>query len=598
MQLPSPGFLLLSLNRVTRQFPSTMLVALMGVSATIALLEKPSDSEIWTKIAMICLLGVPWLTGLTVFSLSKGWDEKRRLLVQAVGLLGLCGYWFVLYPKATDFTYGTLPGYITLLLVGHLFVAVAPYLKKGSVRDFWAYNKTLFENLVAGVTFTMFLFVGLALAILAVDQLFDIGLNEKTYQRLYFILIGIFNTAYFLYHLPKIFEQKQESSYYSPLIAQLCKFILIPVVGLYFLILYAYSIKIIAMWALPRGWVGSLVTGFSVAGIFTYLISFYLPEQEPSALSKAFRRWFWWVLLPLTALLLVAIGRRIGDYGLTEIRCLVVYLGVWLTLNCVYFLVSKRDNIKFIPVSLAFFALIWAFGPLSAKVVAEKSQLSRMTQILKQTGRWENGKMKPGKAAVTTMESNDFDAAVDFLDQRNRSAVLNNMLPIPLDSLREVPGYYGLSGRLRAWLVMGDRSTPDDDSKNITVSAASPASIQAIRGYSFFLPLSIQHEPDATGAKTGDYFQISEDGKALEWWKADPQKAGVLEAQFDLQPTMQQWFDRRKSDNSTIELNDADRVINFSGKKGKLRILVEGARAEMGDSGMSMDYLNGFIFIQ
>jgi hypothetical protein len=196
------------------------------------------------------------------------------------------------------------------------------------------------------------------------------------------------------------------------------------------------------------------------------------------------------------------------------------------------------------------------------------------------------------------MESNDFDAAVDFLDQRNRSAVLNNMLPIPLDSLREVPGYYGLSGRLRAWLVMGDRSTPDDDSKNITVSAASPASIQAIRGYSFFLPLSIQHEPDATGAKTGDYFQISEDGKALEWWKADPQKAGVLEAQFDLQPTMQQWFDRRKSDNSTIELNDADRVINFSGKKGKLRILVEGARAEMGDSGMSMDYLNGFIFIQ
>jgi hypothetical protein len=598
MKFPSPGFLLLSFTRVVRQFPSTMLVAMLGVSALMIMLERPSNLDTLTRTSMVCLLGLPLMTGLTIFALSKLWDEKRRLLFQGIGLVFLCGYWYVLDPKATDFEYSALPGFITLVLVAHLFVSVAPFLNNRPIRDFWAYNKVLFENLVVGGTFTMILFAGLALAILAVDQLFDIGIDEKIYPRLFFILVGIFNTAYFLYHLPKNFEQKAERSYYSPLFVQLCKFILIPVVGLYFLILYAYSIKIIGAWTLPRGWVGSLVTGFSVAGIFTYLLSYYLPEQDPSPQAKAFRRWFWWVLLPMTALLFVAVGRRVEDYGMTEKRYLVAYLGVWLTLNGVYFLVSKKDNIKFIPISLAFFALTWAFGPMSARAVAERSQLDRLTHILQQTGRWENGQMKPGTAAVTNMEFSDFSSAIDFLDSRNRSIVLQTMLPMPVDSLPEAAGNNRLSGRLCAWLGMDQAPDIIAAAKEITVSAATPVSMQAIKGYSFFLPLSLQKKAAESSVKSGYYFQLSDDGKAIEWWTGGGQKDGNLVDKFDLQATMQHWYDQRKPDNSTVELSAAGQVVNFDGKKGKIRILVENSSVIMGDTGMSMDYLNGYIFVQ
>ncbi|MBK7936853.1 MAG: DUF4153 domain-containing protein [Lewinellaceae bacterium] len=296
------------------------------------------------------------LTGLVAFAESADWGEKRGWLLQAAGLIALAVYWFVLDPKSEAFEYVGIPRFMVLLLTAHLFTAVAPYLNKRSVADFWEYNRELFANIVIGGVFTMILFAGLALAILAVDQLFDLHIrSERVYPRLFVLLAGVFNTSYFLFHFPQKYEFSDADAGYNAVFKNLCKYILIPIVGLYFLILYTYGGKIIATWSLPRGWVSSLVLGFSVAGIFTYLLNFYLPEHDDSAWARAFKRWFWWIQLPLTALLFVAVARRIGDYGVTEMRFLVAHLGVWLALTCLYFLFSKHDNIKYIPISLGLF---------------------------------------------------------------------------------------------------------------------------------------------------------------------------------------------------------------------------------------------------
>jgi hypothetical protein len=122
--------------------------------------------------------------------------------------------------------------------------------------------------------------------------------------------------------------------------------------------------------------------------------------------------------------------------------------------------------------------------------------------------------------------------------------------------------------------------------------------MQAIKGYSFFLPLSLQKKAAESSVKSGYYFQLSDDGKAIEWWTGGGQKDGNLVDKFDLQATMQHWYDQRKPDNSTVELSAAGQVVNFDGKKGKIRILVENSSVIMGDTGMSMDYLNGYIFVQ
>ncbi len=595
MRLPSPGFLIQAFAQVLRRFPATMLCAFIGVFALFVIIDDYQHPADWVRTYMVCLLGLPLLTGLVALAESKGWDNTRSWLLQGIGLLCLAAYWFWLNPDADGFEYRELPGYLALLLVAHLLVAVAPYLNDRSVRDFWEFNKELFANIVVGASFSFILFAGLSLAILAVDQLFDIIVSEKIYLRLFFLLAGIFNTAYFLFHFPKNYSFDTDDSSYTAIFKNLCKFILIPIVGLYFLILYAYSFKIIGTWTLPRGWVGSLVTGFSVAGIFTYLLNFYLPEQDTSRQVHAYRRWFWWVLLPLTVLLMVAIGQRISDYGVTEQRFLVAQIGVWLALICLYFLIAKKDNIKFIPISLAIFACSWAFGPFNAKAVSERSQLSRMTQILQQTGRLKDGKMVPGTTPVTELESDQFQSCVNFLQDRKRLEILTPMLPKPVDSLPEVSGYYGSAGRLRAWLGMGTSSKEASDQKTVNVYSPTPLDGVDIRGYATFKAIALNSSSEITLKQRGDYFQLTKDGKSLEWLSYDGKTTNVKE-KFDLQPFMKQWYDHRKMDNTYYELDATARMIDLVGKKSTVRLVVENGMAEMGSTGLSMGYLNGFLF--
>lgn len=593
MQLPSPGFLIQAFAQVLRRFPATMLCSLLGVLALFVIIRDYDDPEEWVRTYMVCILGLPLLTGLVAFSESKGWDEKRTWIVQAAGLVALGLYWFTLEPKSDGFEYRELPGYFALILVAHLFVAVAPYLNDRPVRNFWEYNKELFGNIVIGAAFTFILFAGLSLAILAVDQLFNLDVNEKTYLRLFFVLTGIFNTSYFLFHFPKNFTADIPDEGYTAIFKNLCKYILIPIVVLYFLILYAYGFKILGTWTLPRGWVGSLVTGFSVAGIFTFLLNFYLPEQDRSPHVHAYRRWFWWILLPLTALLCLAIGKRISDYGVTETRFLVAQMGVWLALNCMYFLFSKKDNIKFIPISLALFALSWAFGPLSAKAVSERSQLARITHILETNGRMEGGKIKPGKSTVTDMESAQFESAIEFLDRRKRLEVLNPMLPMPVDSLPEASGYYGPTGKLRAWLGITSSIKPEAENNQISVYSPTPIEAVDIRGFASFKPFSVNKSGRVKEDKEG--FQLSADGKYLEWYVSDG-KTSTLAEKFDLAPVLKGWFDIGGKDNSYISMDARQRTNNLIGKKGTVRLVVETGRAKKTEDGLSAEYINGFMF--
>ncbi len=597
MKIPSPGFLIDAFAQVLRRFPTTMLSACAGVAAMFIIIEDRGDVDEWVRVCLVSLLGLSFLTGLVAFSESKGWSEKRGLLLQGAGLALLLAYGFYLDPKAQGFEYRELPGYLSLLLVAHLFVAVAPYLNDRPVRDFWEYNKELFANIIIGGCFTLILFAGLSAAILAVDQLFDLNLTGKIYPRLFCLLAGIFNTAYFLFNFPKSYSFASEGNTYAGIFKSLCKFILIPIVGLYFLILYAYSFKIVGTWSLPRGWVGSLVIGFSVAGILTYLLNFYLPEQDKAPHVRAYRRWFWWVLFPLTLLLFVAIGRRLQEYGVTEMRFLVAEMGVWIALACLYFCFSKKDNIKFIPISLGLFALAYAFGPLSGRAVAERSQLGRLEQVLERSGRLENGKMKPGNAPVSEADFEQFESAINFLETRQRLNALNTMLPMPLENLPETPGFMGNSGKLRGWLGMGNSPLERSEEAFVNVTGASLEAID-IRGFATMQPVSLQEKDEIRFEQKGDYFKISADGKSLEWWRYDGKSKKEKLENFDTQGLVKAWLDLRNLKNPYVDLPKESSTVDFKGENGAIRVFIESGHASLKDGNWSLVRLNGFVFVK
>ncbi|MET3112802.1 hypothetical protein AAKU52_000520 [Pedobacter sp. CG_S7] len=66
----------------------------------------------------------------------------------------------------------------------------------------------------------------------------------------------------------------------------------------------------------------------------------------------------------------------------TEPRYILVILVLWLSIITGYFLISRKDNIKIIPISLCVLALLAIYGPQSAFSVSRYSQSQRLKKIL------------------------------------------------------------------------------------------------------------------------------------------------------------------------------------------------------------------------
>ncbi len=510
MKIPSLIFLLRSTGGVLRRFPVVAVAAVIGVVALMAILENDKSPDT-VRLWMMALLGVPLFTGLTAFAESHDWTLRdwRYWALNGAGVALLILYGFALPdPHEPHFDEVDVPRYLAVLGVVHLFVAVAPYLNRLPVADFWEYNKQLFASFIVGATFTLILWGGLALAVLAAQRLFDFNIDEKVYVHLFVLLAGLFNTTFFLHHFPRHFRFETPEQAYNSIFKNLCKYILIPIVGLYFLILYAYSAKILVNWWLPRGWVASLVIGFSVAGIFTYLLNYQLPQYDQSPIVRNYRRWFWWVMLPLVALLFVAIYRRIGDYGVTPPRFIICAIGLWLLVTGLYFAISRTDNIKFIPISLGIFALLSVFGPFNAFNVSERNQLEHLESLLIKNGRMAAGQVLKAKTDFTGADAQRVTDVLYWLDQRGSLDRIQSWIGQPIDSLPPAPkGNFGRVGRVTN--LLGIRSARNDYSNLVRVSPNGLVNTGNIRGYTTWYRVELNEYSNPPGM--GRYFEPRRD---------------------------------------------------------------------------------------
>lgn len=573
-----------------------MLCAFVGVGALMTAIEtRRDDPEDLIKLWLMAQLGLALCTGLAVLAESLAWDRLRSWGLQVLGLAALTGYYFLFDMNALRPEVMEIPRYLGLLAFAHLLVAVAPYLNRLSIADFWEYNKRLFANFVIGAVYTVILYAGLGLALLAVDQLFNLNLDGDIYAHLFVLLAGIVQTTFFLHHLPAKFEFDEQEKSYNVVFKNLCEYILIPIVGLYFLILYAYSIKILVTWNLPHGWVASLVLGFSVAGIFTYLINYLLPDYSDSKIVAAYRKWFWWVLLPMVGLLFVAIGRRISDYGITEARFYVAHAGIWLLAMCVYFLRSKTDNIKFIPISLGLFILVAVLGPFSAFKVAERNQTSLLKNLLEKNGRFEGDKLKPGKASIPDDEASRILSGFQFLASRDALDRIEPWLPLPIDSIAKDTAKYGFYERARAltaWLNALPQGESYESSRMISVYPNQPGYLSGnIGGYRTFYRLELY--TDSPARRAGEQSaQLSGDQKFLVLYTSDGK---VAVDSFNLQPLLQTWVTAANG-KDYYALPGTAPVFELKSNKSTGRLYVQEAMVDA--KKRTWERLTGLLFVK
>lgn len=131
------------------------------------------------------------------------------------------------------------------------------------------------------------------------------------------------------------------------------------------LVMYLYILIIVCSYELPRGYISLICSTLTGFGLLCYILIGNTKINEKGKIWKSIHSHIPMVLLPLQILITIAIGRRINDYGVTILRCYIVLLNLWSYAVCVYLLMRKANNLRWIPISFIVTYFIFTATPLS-----------------------------------------------------------------------------------------------------------------------------------------------------------------------------------------------------------------------------------------
>jgi len=501
MKLPSIRQLVDHSSNTFSRFPFALTSAVIGTGAWIILFDQSaSESSVFLEnLAAVGLLGISVFTAITLLCEKLRIPQRQTLLANVAGTGALIIYFLTLPQEIFNSPYSHVIRYILLGAGFHFLIAVGPFFRKGQINGFWQFNKSLFLRFLTAFLYSSVLYCGLAAALLAVDQLFDVNIDGDTYGQLWVFIAGIFNTWFFLSGVPDNLDGLEAETAYPKGLKVFTQYILIPLVFLYLVILYAYEIKIIAEWNWPKGWVGYLVLIFSILGILSLLLVHPIKDRIENAWIRFTSKYLYVALIPLVVLLLLAIWRRISEYGLTERRYFVVVLALWLGAMIVYFLISKTKSIKIIPATLCTIAFLIAFGPWGAMGLSEFNQIGHLSEVLTRTAILQNGKIRKATGEIAFEDQRRVSSIVRYLDETHGLSTLQDWFEVNLDTVGTPADVYRSTlryGRPQAVVSLMGLQYVDEWQTAVSTSVAyqsTPDSLIDIRGFSYAIrdiPLS------------------------------------------------------------------------------------------------------------
>ncbi|UCF40765.1 MAG: DUF4153 domain-containing protein, partial [Gemmatimonadota bacterium] len=411
MRLPSIQLVLAAARASALRFPFVLLAAL---AATVFGVLLVGDDALWQRWFFPATLGLPLLLALALFAERRGWDPARRALLGLGGVLVLLAF-MLLWPRWSEAVAFTR--WFQLSVAFHLLAAFLPFVGYDEPNGFWQYNKALFLRFLTAGVFSAVLYVGLAIALAALDQLFGVNVEDETYGRLWMIVAFLFNTWFFLGGVPDDLAALERSGDYPRGLKVFAQYILVPLVTVYLVMLTAYLVKVIATQDWPSGWIGYLVSSVAAAGIFAILLVYPVREREGNRWIATYSRWFYIALFPAIVMLWLAIWQRVSQYGVTEPRYFLTILSIWLAGIAVYYTVRGSRRINLIPASLCVVALVTFFGPWSAYAVARRSQTHRLESILERTGLLVDGTVRPATGEISYMDRREINGTLRYLIQ-------------------------------------------------------------------------------------------------------------------------------------------------------------------------------------
>ena len=411
MRFPSLDTLWIAARGSFVRFPGVMLCAVTGAVAAIVAVEV-DDPEDWVKLFLCAQLGIPFMFAITLAGEARGWSAARVWALRALALLALVGYGLTFQEKY-EVVSGTRHAQYTIGAL--LLVAFLPFRIQEQPGGFWQYNRSLFTRMCVAVLYSAVLCGGLELALVGIDELLGVNVPDELYFHLFATIAMVVMPWVFAGGVPRDIPALDTDTEYPRGLKVFAQYILLPIVIIYLAILMIYLGKIVVTRVWPSGWIGWMVSIVAVVGIFANLLVHPVRDREGNQWVRTYARWYYIIMVPAAVMLLLAVGKRIDQYGITENRYILAVLGTWLAGLCVYFILRSSRNIKVIPITLCIIAFATSFGPWGAFSVSHSSQLGRLAGLLERNGILVEGVLVPAPGDVPLEDRREISAITHYI---------------------------------------------------------------------------------------------------------------------------------------------------------------------------------------
>ena len=170
--IPSLGEITNKGKEAFKRFPITLTWAIIGTLFTLWAIEiETFDKIFYGKVILTFVLGVSWLIATRFFEEQFKRDKEWVFLITLSFIL----VFYVSLPNEGNMNTINITRFILYFIGGHLFVFVAPFILKWNKNAYFNYLKSIFIAIVRSLFFSLVLYLGVALALLAFKHLFNIS---------------------------------------------------------------------------------------------------------------------------------------------------------------------------------------------------------------------------------------------------------------------------------------------------------------------------------------------------------------------------------------------------------------------------------------
>ncbi len=509
--IPSFGEISSKTKDTFKRFPFTISWTIVGTLFTLFAIETNTFDDIfYGKIILTFILGISWFIASRFFEEQFKTSKEWFMLVPLVFILA---FYFHLPTDETRFNNEFIIRFILYFIGGHLLVFVAPFVLKWNKSAYFNYLKSIFVAIVRSLFFSLILYLGIVLALLAVKHLFNVDIKGERFFQIFIICLGIVNTWIYLSDFPKDIHS-QITIDYTKALEVLVKYILIPLVILYLIILYAYSLKIVINWNLPKGWVSYLVIALSFLGFIIQILINPIQKTSDSRPIKRFHPWFYYLLLPLIGLLFVAIFKRINEYGITENRYFVLVLALWILAMTLYMLFSKIKRILAFPLSLAIITLFISIGFWGVFSVSTNSQVSRFEKVYND--------IKNTDFTTTYQKKDQLRSIINYLNKKEEIDKITPILGYKPSTAFSTKSNWQLQSKLMDTLAIKVTDKPTDKYRNYHYSINEFNMLINTKGYDYLKNMYLGSNGNEKEKTIDKYrFSLQKESNIIAIWKED-----------------------------------------------------------------------------